>query len=321
MHGRSPIVLLATLAVATSSCWAGGLACRRSHAGRLQRELSVALNDFCGDQRLAGKALPAAVPVAQLILGGYLRREDFRGFEKFDLRVSLSAGERVALAVDRAEQTTNLNTNTVMQTRHSRQTRSLVQTAAVLTSVVMLASATPVKAGDNPVRYQRTRGKTVEIVVVAVQEAVELWKRKVASEHPRVVFSHNGPGGVAIVPISNEQGGRSSLNFSKDPFDVAKGQEVWARFELLNVNDSDRAVLEFDVRADKGGKADRYRNPPVPPHSRIKQGTEIWLATPTGDDRAYYFLERHFGGDERGILARNPGAAVKITILDRRGSN
>ena len=40
---------------------------------------------------------------------------------------------------------------------------------------------------------------------------------------------------------------------------AGKGNEVWANFEFVNIDENDRDLLAFAIKADKPGRKDRFR--------------------------------------------------------------
>src|SRR5205085_6105695 len=110
---------------------------------------------------------------------------------------------------------------------------------------------------------------------------------------------------------------RCSPNFDKAPFDVPKGQEVWANFEFINIQEADQARIAFAIKADKDFAIDRYRLDHDVGKGGVgnKPSMTGWLATPTDQDVAYYFLDRGEINTEE-IVKRNPLAAIRVTIID-----
>ncbi len=137
-----------------------------------------------------------------------------------------------------------------------------------------------------------------------------------APQRPLVRFNRHDAGGFALVPLLPEQAdGRCSPDFDAAPFLAAKGEEVWANFEFVNIDESDRDLLAFAVKADKPGRKDRLRVDHDISFSRLgnKSALCAMIAPPSEDDYGYYFSDRGILTSDE-LLDRNPNAAIKITI-------
>ncbi|HEX9046142.1 MAG TPA: hypothetical protein VF988_03875 [Verrucomicrobiae bacterium] len=138
-------------------------------------------------------------------------------------------------------------------------------------------------------------------------------------QRPLVRFTHNSVGGSAVVPLlPSETDGRCSPDFDFSPFQAEKGNEVWAHFEFLNIDETDRDLLAFTIKADKPGCKDRYRiNHDIGLGRAANKAAMTALITPpTEGDYGYYFMDRGLLKSDE-LLLRNPGAAIKITVSNR----
>jgi hypothetical protein len=135
-------------------------------------------------------------------------------------------------------------------------------------------------------------------------------------QRPLVRFTRNEVGGSALVPLlPQEADGRCSPDFDPAPFQAGKGHEVWANFEFVNIDENDRDLLAFAIKADKPGRKDRFRVDHDIGRGRLGSKTALcaMIAPPMEGDYGYYFLDRGvLGSDE--LLLRNPGAAIKVSI-------
>ena len=135
-------------------------------------------------------------------------------------------------------------------------------------------------------------------------------------QRPLVRFTSNEVGGSALVPLlPQEADGRCSPDFDPAPFQADKGQEVWANFEFVNIDENDLDLLAFAIKADKPGRKDRFRveHDIGCGHSGNKPAMCAMISPPTEGDYGYYFLDRGILKTDE-LLHRNPGAAIKITI-------
>ncbi len=133
---------------------------------------------------------------------------------------------------------------------------------------------------------------------------------------PLVRFTSNEAGGSALVPLlPREADGRCSPDFDPTPFQAVKGQEVWANFELVNIDENDRDLLAFAIKADKPGRKDRFRVDHDIGRGRLGSKTALsaMITPPMDGDYGYYFLDRGILNSDE-LLLRNPGAAIKVTI-------
>lgn len=72
----------------------------------------------------------------------------------------------------------------------------------------------------------------------------------------------------------------------------------------------DLRIVRATVMADKPGRPDRARS------DAFGHGSVIKLGQGTSGDRGYYIARINFPGGRQAFCARNPEAAVKLTILD-----
>jgi len=135
-------------------------------------------------------------------------------------------------------------------------------------------------------------------------------------QRPLVRFTSNQAGGSALVPLLHQEAdGRCSPDFDPAPFQAAKGHELWANFEFVNIDDNDRDLLAFAIKADKPGRKDRFRvdHDIGCGHSGNEPALCAMIFPPAEGDYGYYFLDRGMLKTDE-LLHRNPGAAIKITI-------
>jgi hypothetical protein len=135
-------------------------------------------------------------------------------------------------------------------------------------------------------------------------------------QRPLVRFTSNEVGGSALVPLLPQAAdGRCSPDFDPAPFQAGKGQEVWANFEFVNIDENDRDLLAFAIKADKPGRKDRLRAANDIGRGRLGSKTALcaMIIPPMEDDYGYYFLNRGILGSDE-LLLRNPGAAIKVSI-------
>lgn len=135
-------------------------------------------------------------------------------------------------------------------------------------------------------------------------------------QRPLVRFTSNAVGGSALVPLlPQEMDGRCSPDFDPAPFQAGKGNEVWAHFEFVNIEENDRDLLAFAIKADKPGRKDRFRadRDIGLGRSGSKAALSTMITPPMEGDYGYYFVDRGvLKSDE--LLLRNPGAAIKVSI-------
>ena len=154
-----------------------------------------------------------------------------------------------------------------------------------------------------------------EVVVSAVQAAAHAIAQR-TEDRPLVRFTSHEIGGSALVPLlPQEADDRCSPDFDPAPFQAVKGNEVWAHFEFVNVDEGDRELLAFAIKADKPGRKDRFRVAHDIGRGRPGGKTAMcaMMAPPMEGDYGYYFLDRSLLGSDE-LLLRNPDAAIKITI-------
>jgi hypothetical protein len=131
-----------------------------------------------------------------------------------------------------------------------------------------------------------------------------------------VRFTSNETGGTALVPLwPYAADNRCSPDFDPAPFHAGKGNEVWANFEFVNIDENDRDLLAFAIKADKPGRKDRFRvdHDIGCGHSGNEPALCTMISPPAEGDYGYYFLDRGMLKTDE-LLHRNPGAAIKITI-------
>ena len=173
---------------------------------------------------------------------------------------------------------------------------------------------------------QLTLAKPDTVLWSQNKQAGEVWASEVAvaaraitqpgPQRPLVRFTSKEAGGHALVPLlPREADGRCSPDFDPAPFQAGKGHEVWANFEFMNIDENDRDLLAFAIKADKPGRKDRFRVDHDIGRGRLGSKTALcaMIAPPMEGDYGYYFLDRAaLSSDE--LLLRNPGAAIKVSI-------
>jgi hypothetical protein len=169
-------------------------------------------------------------------------------------------------------------------------------------------------AGPDSVLWSQHKDNS-EVIVSGIKVAARTISR--LNQHgPLVRFTSNEVGGMALVPLlPYEADGRCSPNFDPAPFLAGKGDEVWANFEFVNVDESDRDALVFAIKADKPGRKDRFRveHDIGCGHSGKKPAMRAMISPPAEGDYGYYFVDRGMLKTDE-LLERSPGAAIKITI-------
>jgi hypothetical protein len=155
-------------------------------------------------------------------------------------------------------------------------------------------------------------------IKVAAEAITQLNQRR-----PLVRFTHNGPGGSALVPLLPcSTDGRCSPDFDPAPFRAEKGDEVWVNFEFVNVDENDIDLLAFGIKADKPGRKDRFRaaHDIGCGHLGKEPAMTALIAPPAEGDYGYYFVDQSLLKSDE-LLQRNPGAAIKITLSNRARGN
>ena len=169
-------------------------------------------------------------------------------------------------------------------------------------------------AGPDSVLWSHNR-ENAEVIVSGIKMAARTISR--LNPHlPLVRFTNHEVGGTALVPLlPYETDDRCSPDFDLAPFQAEKGNEVWANFEFVNIDESDRDMLAFSIKADKPGRKDRFRADHDIGRGRVgnKPAMCAMIASPTEGDCGYYFLDRGLLKSDE-LLRRNPGAAIKITL-------
>ncbi len=169
-------------------------------------------------------------------------------------------------------------------------------------------------AGPDSVLWSHNREKA-EVIVSGIKLAARTISR--LNPHlPLVRFTNHEVGGSALVPLlPYAADDRCSPDFDPAPFQAAKGDEVWANFEFINIDESDQDMLAFSIKADKPGRKDRFRADHDIGTGRVghKPAMVAMLAPPAEGDCGYYFLDRGLLKSDE-LLRRNPGAAIKITL-------
>ena len=158
---------------------------------------------------------------------------------------------------------------------------------------------------------KQTSEVTASEVAVAVRAITQP-----GPQRPLVRFTSNEVGGSALVPLlPQEVDGRCSPDFDPAPFQACKGQEIWAYFEFVNIEENDRDLLAFAIKADKPGRKDRFRADHNIGRGRLGSKTSLsaMITPPMEGDYGYYFLDRGILGSDE-LLLRNPGAAIKVSI-------
>jgi hypothetical protein len=154
-----------------------------------------------------------------------------------------------------------------------------------------------------------------EIIAGGIREAARAISQA-DNFQPTVRFTSHNAGGTALVPLwPYAAGGRCSPDFDPAPFRAEKGREIWANFEFVNLASDDQDLIAFTIKADKPGCKDRYRTDHDIGKGRAgnKSSLTAMLAAPAEGDYGYYFVERGVLTTDE-ILARNPGAAIRIMI-------
>lgn len=172
-------------------------------------------------------------------------------------------------------------------------------------------------AGPDSVLWSQNR-ENADVIVSGVKVAARTISR-LNPHRPLVRFTHHDAGGTALVPLlPYAADDRCSPDFDLAPFQAGKGQEVWANFEFVNIDESDRDLLAFAIKADKPGRKDRFRVDHDIGSGRVgnKPALCAMITPPTEGDCGYYFLDRSLLKSDE-LLRRNPGAAIKITISNR----
>lgn len=169
-------------------------------------------------------------------------------------------------------------------------------------------------AGPDSVLWSQHKDKA-EVIVSGIKVAARTISR--LNQHgPLVRFTSNEVGGMALVPLlPYDADDRCSPDFDPTAFLAGKGNEVWANFEFVNVDESDRDMLLFALKADKPGRKDRFRSEHDigSGHAGNKPAMRAMILPPAEGDYGYYFVDRGILKTDE-LLERNPGAAIKITI-------
>ena len=169
-------------------------------------------------------------------------------------------------------------------------------------------------AGPNSVLWSHNR-ENPEVIVSGIKMAARTISR-LDTHLPLVRFTNHEVGGTALVPLlPYDVDDRCSPDFDPAPFQAEKGNEVWANFEFVNIDESDRDLLAFSIKADKPGRKDRFRvaHDIGSGHMGNKPAMCAMIAPPVEGDCGYYLLDRGLLGSDE-LLRRNPGAAIKITL-------
>lgn len=169
-------------------------------------------------------------------------------------------------------------------------------------------------AGPDQVLWSQNKDHG-EVIVSGIKTAARAITR-LNQHQPIVRFTSHETGGYALVPLlACESEERCSPHFDPSPFVTAKGNEVWANFEFVNIDKEDQDLIAFAVKAAKPGRKDRYRVDHDIGNGRFgnKLSMTAMVTPPADGDYGYYFLNRGLlDADE--ILSRNPGAAIRISI-------
>lgn len=169
-------------------------------------------------------------------------------------------------------------------------------------------------AGPDSVLWSHNRAKA-EVLVSGVKVAARTISR-LNPQLPLVRFTNHEVGGTALVPLlPYEAEDRCSPDFDPAPFQAARGHEVWANFEFMNIEESDCEMLAFAIKADKPGRKDRFRVAHDIGRGHVGNNPAMcaMISPPTEGDCGYYFLDRGLLKSDE-LLRRNPGAAIKITM-------
>lgn len=190
-----------------------------------------------------------------------------------------------------------------------KQMRALGVAGLTTLSAGQLALAAP-----NCVLWSPDKANT-EVVVSRINVAARAIRR-LDQHRPLVRFTHSEVGGTALVPLLPVAADdRCSPDFDLAPFVADKGNEVWANFEFVNIDETDRDLLAFAIKADKPGRKDRLRVDHDIGRSRLgnKAAMCAMVSPPAEGDYGYYFLDRGILKTDE-LLQRNPSAAIKITL-------
>ena len=169
-------------------------------------------------------------------------------------------------------------------------------------------------AGTDNVLWSQNKDNN-EVIVSGIKVAARAIGR-LNEHHPMVRFTSNDVGGTALVPLwPYESGERCTPDFDLTPFEAVKGNEVWANFVFVNINQNDQDLIAFAIKADKPGRKDRFRVAHDIGNGRLgnKPAMTAMILPPTEGDYGYYLLDRGILKTDE-ILRRNPGAAVRITV-------
>jgi len=169
-------------------------------------------------------------------------------------------------------------------------------------------------AGPDSVLWSQHKEQS-EVIVSGIKVAARTISR-LNQQRPLVRFTNHEVGGTALVPLlPYEEDDRCSPDFDPAPFHAGKGNEVWANFEFVNIDECDREMLAFAIKADKPGRKDRFRvdHDIGCGHSGNNPALCAMISPPAEGDYGYYFLDRGILKTDE-LLHRNPGAAIKITI-------
>jgi hypothetical protein len=169
-------------------------------------------------------------------------------------------------------------------------------------------------AGPDSVCWTQNKENS-EVIVSRIEVAARALSRQ-NEQRALVRFTGGGVGSTAMIPLlPNEADGRCSPDFDLTPFQAEKGNEVWANFQFVNIEESDQDLLAFAIKADKPGRKDRYRIDHDIGRGRLgnKPAMSAMITPPTEGDYGYSFLDRSFLGTDE-LVRRNPGAAIKMTI-------
>jgi hypothetical protein len=177
-----------------------------------------------------------------------------------------------------------------------------------------LSASQLASAGTDNVLWSENKNSG-DIIVSGIKTAASAISR-LNQQQPLVRFSSNEIGGAAVVPLwSYEADSRCSPDFDPAPFQATKGNELWAKFEFVNIDEEDQDLVAFAVKAAKPGRKDRYRVEHDIGKGRLgnKPAMTAMISPPADGDYGYYFLDRGILPVDE-ILQRNPEAAIRITI-------
>ena len=169
-------------------------------------------------------------------------------------------------------------------------------------------------AGADSVCWSQNKENS-EVLVFRIEVAARAFSR-LNERRPLVRFAGSGASSSALVPLlPYEADGRCSPDFDLAPFQAEKGNEVWANFQFVNIEESDQEMLGFSIKADKPGRKDRYRSDHDIGCGRLgnKPAMSAMIIPPTEGDYGYYFVDRSLMGSDE-LLRRNPSAAIKVII-------